>query len=117
MSTRKLIQTVTVTTDEGEERKKFFLEYYVLASETQIDGAAFATYGLEVLKRSNTKHGTLRVEYRKIFDIFSKEKEAVQAALVLAKNTVTPISFRDIIEQFIGTNEFLCEEYEIAAIS
>ena len=117
MSTRKLIQTATVTVDECGERKQFVLEYYVLASETHIDGAAFATYGIEVLKRSHTEFGTLRVEYRKIFDIFCTEKEAIGAALVLAKNTVTPISVRDIIEQFIGTTEFECEEYEIAAIS
>lgn len=116
MSTRKLIQTITVSVDEGEETKRFVLEYYVLARETYVEGTSANTYGIEVLKRSQTPFHTLRVEYRKIFDIFCSEAEAADAALVLARNTVTPISVRDIIEQFIGTSEFECEEYEIAAV-
>lgn len=92
------------------------LEYYTLERETLVDGTGANTYGVEVLKRSSPSSKVLKVEYRKIFDIFCTETEAVEAALILAENTVTPVSLRDIIEQFIGTDEFECEEYEIAAV-
>lgn len=116
MSIRKLIRKVTVSVTECEVAQNFTLEYYVLERETSVDAISANTYGVEVLKRSNPNSKTLKVEYRKVFDIFCTEAEAVEAAIVLAENTVTPVSVCDIIEQFIGTDEFDCEEYEIAAI-
>lgn len=116
MSNRKFFSKVTVTTTDGEVTQNFTLEYYVLERETAIDNMSVNTYGIEVLKRSKTDSGTLRVEYRKVFDIFCTETEAFNAVSVLASNTVTPVSVRDIIEQFIGTDEFECEEYEILAV-
>ena len=116
MSIKKLIRKVTVTVNECEVAQSFTLEYFVLERETFVDGIGSITYGIEVLKRSNPNSKTLKVEYRKIFDIFCTEAEAAEAAFVLAENTVTPVSVCDIIEQFIGTDEFECEEYEVAAI-
>ena len=117
MNTRTKMQTVTVTTDSEGEKKSFTLEYYVLSGDARTDGVSARTYGIEVLKQSRTAYGTLSVEYRKIFDIFCTEQEAMQAAHILARNTVTPVSVHDVIEQMIGTDEITCEEYEIAAIS
>lgn len=114
--TRKLVKKATVTVNEYGAAQSFSLEYYVLERETNVDGTGTNTYGVEVLKRSNPNAKTLKVEYRKIFDIFCTETEAVEAALILAENTVTPVSVCDIIEQFIGTDEFECEEYQVAAI-
>lgn len=116
MSNKKLIRKSTITVNEGEVQERFILEYYVLEREAFVDGTSANTYGIEVLKRSSPNSKTLKVEYRKIFDIFCTEAEAVEAAFILAENTVTPISVCDIIEQFIGTDEFECEEYEIAAV-
>ncbi len=117
MNTRTKMQTVTVTTDSEGEKKCFTLEYYILSGDARTDGVSARTYGIEVLKQSRTAYGTLSVEYRKIFDIFCTEQEAMQAVLLLARNTVTPVSVHDVIEQMIGTDEITCEEYEIAAIS
>ncbi|MBQ7792157.1 MAG: hypothetical protein IJ367_01525 [Clostridia bacterium] len=116
MNARRLVRTVSVSANEEKETKRFVLEYYVLAGSVDIDGACANTYGIEVLKRSHTEFGTLRVEYRKVFDVFCTEAEAESAALMLARNTVTPISVRDVIEQLIGTCEITYEEYEIAAV-
>lgn len=117
MNTRTKIQTVTVQTDSESASGKFTLEYYILSGDSRTDGVFASTYGIEVLKQSKTDFGTLRVEYRKIFDIFCTEQEAIQAACLLAKHTVTPVSLHDIVEQLIGTDEIENEEYEIAAIS
>ncbi len=116
MSIRRLVKKVTVNVDEEGEKQNFVLEYYTLERETSCEGISANTYGIEVLKRSNPTPKTLKVEYRKIFDIFFTEAEAVEAVLVLARNTVTPISVCDVIEQFIGTNEFEYEEYEVMAV-
>ncbi len=116
MSIRKLVQKTTVTVDEGETVQCFVLEYYTLERAEVIDDICANTYGIEVLKRSRPNDSTLRVEYRKIFDIFCTEAEAKEAAFVLAANTVTPVSVCDIIEQFIGTDEITCEEYEVIAV-
>lgn len=116
MSIRKLVRKTTVTVTEQEDAQSFILEYYVLERETFVDGISANTYGVEVLKRSNPDSKVLKVEYRKIFDIFCTEAEAYEAAWILAENTVTPVSVCDIIEQFIGTDEFEWEEYEVAAI-
>ncbi len=116
MDTRKLIRTVSVSAEEEQNTSYFVLEYYVLSGNTDIDGVCANTYGIEVLKRSHTTWGTLRVEYRKVFDVFCTETEATDAACILARNTVTPISVRDVLEQFIGNTDFAREEYEIAAV-
>ena len=116
MNMRKLVRSVSVSVEEQQNTSCFVLEYYVLSSDTDVDGACVNTYGIEVLKRSRTEWGTLRVEYRKVFDVFCTESEAAEAACILARNTVTPIGLRDVLEQFIGNTDFAREEYEIAAV-
>ena len=115
MSIRKQVRKVEVSVAE-EEVRKFILEYCVLEKEVYIEGNREKTYGIEVLKRENTYFGTQRIEYRKIFDIFYTEQEARSVINILAENTVTPTSLYDIVEQFIGTDEIECEEYEILAV-
>ena len=115
MSIRKQIRKVNVNITE-EEARSFVLEYCVLEKEVYIEGMSGKTYGIEVLKREKTSFGTMRIEYRKIFDAFCTEKEAINVINILADNTVTPTSMYDIIEQFIGTDEIECEEYEVLAV-
>lgn len=115
MSIRKAVRKVVVNTEE-EKRRSFILEYYTLEKEIYLEGESHNTYGVEVLKRESTDIGTLRIEYRKVFDIFCTEEEARTAANILADNTVTPVSVRDVIEQFIGTDEIEYEEYEVMAV-
>lgn len=115
MSIRKAVRKVVVNTEE-EKKRKFILEYYTLEKEVYVEGDSHNTYGIEVLKRETTDLGTLKIEYRKVFDIFCTEEEAKGAANILADNTVTPVSVRDIVEQFIGTDEIEYEEYEVMAV-
>ncbi len=111
MSFRKAVRTTTLSIEE--ENREIILEYYILESDISLEGELHRTYGIEVLKREKTTQGTLRVEYRKIFDIFCTYQEAEKALHILADNTVMPVSVYDIIEQFIGTGVIECEEYEI----
>ena len=113
---RKLIQTVSVTAKEEDTTRFFQLEYCVIAKDAYVEGMTTETYGIEILKKEKTKSGTLKVEYRKVFDVFCTQAEAVNCAYLLARNTVTPVSLRDILEQMIGTDSIDCEEYEILAV-
>ena len=115
MSIRKPVRKAIVNV-EGDTNRSFILEYFTLEKETYVEGSAHNTYGVEVLKRERTQGGTVRIEYRKVFDVFCTEDEAINAANILADNTVTPVSLRDIIEQLIGIDEIECEEYEIMAV-
>ena len=115
MSNRKTIRKVVVNITE-EEKRNFILEYSILEKEVYIEGFGSWTYGIEVLKREKTDLGTQRIEYRKIFDIFCTEQEAIDAVNLLADNTVTPVSCHDIVEQLIGTEEIEREEYEVIAV-
>ena len=114
MSIRRQIRKITVKVEEN--RKKFTLEYCTLEKEICLEGAAHKTYGIEVLKQEYTDAGTMRIEYRKIFDIFCTEQEAIATCRLLCDNTVTPVSLKDIIEQLIGTDEIEYEEYEVMAV-
>lgn len=115
MSIRKPIRKAVVNV-EGDIKRSFILEYFTLEKETYVEGESHNTYGVEVLKREKTEFGTLRIEYRKVFDVFCTENDAINAVNLLADNTVTPVSLRDIIEQLIGADEIEYEEYEILAV-
>lgn len=115
MSIRRPVRKAVVNVEEDAKRS-FILEYFTLEKETYVEGESHNTYGVEVLKREKTALGTVRIEYRKVFDVFCTEEEAINAANLLADNTVTPVSLKDIIEQLIGTDEIEYEEYEILAV-
>ncbi len=115
MSIRRPVRKVVVNTEE-EKKRSFVLEYYTLEKETYLEGASHNTYGVEVLKRENTEHGSLKIEYRKVFDVFCTEEQAKAVANILADNTVTPVAVHDVIEQFIGGDEIEYEEYEVIAV-
>ena len=115
MSIRRPVRKAVVNV-EDDVKRSFILEYFTLEKETYVEGQSHNTYGVEVLKRERTELGTVRIEYRKVFDVFCTEDEAINAANLLADNTVTPVSLRDIIEQLIGTDEIEYEEYEILAV-
>ena len=114
MSIRRPVRKITVNVEESQ--RKFVLEYCTLEKEISLEGASHNTYGVEVLKQERTESGTMRIEYRKIFDVFCTEQEAISACILLCDNTVTPVSLKDVIEQLIGTDEIESEEYEIMAV-
>lgn len=105
---RKLVKTVRVTTDEtGEET--FFLDYYILEKEVQVEGLCISRFGLEIYKRAHRKDGTPYAEYRKIFDLFGTESEANEVLHLMARNSVTPISMKEILEDLLGVSDFVGE--------
>ena len=116
MAMRKLYKTVNVASEcEGEERK-FMLDYYILEKEVEIEGFSVNTYGIEICKRGKKENGASYFEYRKIFDIFCTEEETEDVIDKLARNSVTPICMQEVLEDLIGTGDFVSEELLVAAV-
>ncbi len=112
---RQLFKTVTVTTGE-DETKNFFLDYYVLEKKIKIENQYVNRFGIEVYKRARRDDGTPYVEYRKIFDVFGTEAEALEVLDLMARNTVTPISMLEILEDLLGVREFAGEALFVEAV-
>ena len=116
MAMRKLYKTVNVSSECDGEKIKFWLDYYILEKEVQIEGYSVNTYGIEICKRSKRENNSSYFEYRKIFDIFCSEAETVSVIDKLARNSVTPICMQEVLEDLIGTGDFVCEEYLVDAV-
>ncbi|MBR7164632.1 MAG: hypothetical protein IKD21_06670 [Clostridia bacterium] len=112
---RKLVKTVNVATDESGE-ETFFLDYYILEKEVQVEGISISRFGLEIYKRAQRKDGTPYAEYRKVFDVFQTEAEANEVLHLLARNTVTPVSMKEILEDLLGCSDFSGEALLVEAV-
>ena len=112
---RHLYRTVNVTDKEGTE-KSFALDYYVLAKEVEVEQQKAIRYGIEIYKRGRRPGGTAYAEYRKIFDVFATEGEAMEVLDLMANNTVTPISMKDVLEDLLGIEEFAGEALFVEAV-
>ncbi|MBQ2695988.1 MAG: hypothetical protein IJF61_01650 [Clostridia bacterium] len=112
---RKLVKTVQVATDDfGEET--FFLDYYILEKEVTVEGQCVSRFGLEIYKRAKKQDGSAYAEYRKVFDVFQTEAEAQEVLHLLARNTVTPISMKEILEDLLGCSDFAGEVSLVEAV-
>jgi len=112
---RRLITTTTVQKEAGVH-EEFSLDYYVLQKEVIIESHAFERFGIEICKRARRSDGTPYIEYRKIFDLFHSEAEAIEVLKQMARNSVTPISMKDILEDMLGVTEFTGEELYVEAV-
>lgn len=105
---RYLFKTVNVDGVEGEY-EGFSLDYYLLEKEVCIESKCINRFGVEIYKRAKRPDGTAYAEYRKIFDVFHTAEEAMEVLEVMARNTVTPISMKDILEDLLGIADFTGE--------
>lgn len=112
---RYLYRTVNVTDNEATETS-FALDYYVLAKEVEVEEQKVIRYGIEIYKRGRRPAGTAYAEYRKIFDVFATEGEAMEVLDIMANNTVTPISMKDVLEDLLGVEDFAGEALFVEAV-
>ena len=116
MANRKLFRTVSVNSKDDAVNYDFDLEYYILEKEIHLDAIYVNTYGVEICKCQKDSDGVIHKEYRKVFDVFCTKKEAEEILEKLARNTVTPISLLDVLENLIGTGDLINEETSFAAV-
>lgn len=72
---------------------KFLLQYYLTKQEDNI-------YGIEIVKKQQDS----TCESKHIFDILRGKENTLNILHMLFKNQVTPSTFEDVIEDFLGLN-------------
>ncbi|MBE7047787.1 MAG: hypothetical protein E7393_00230 [Ruminococcaceae bacterium] len=112
---RKLFTTVTIQEEEGAQ-ESFSLDYYLLEKEVCVEDVRVNRFGVEIYKKAKRSDGTPYAEYRKIFDVFHTEAEALEVLSMMARNSVTPISMKDVLEDLLGIVEFVDEGLLMEAV-
>lgn len=105
---RRPLETVQVVAENGDSNG-FALDYYILEKEVKIEDRNVKRFGIEIYKRGRRANGTPYIEYRKIFDVFATAEEAAEMLRLMARNTVTPISMQDVLEDMLGVTTFVGE--------
>lgn len=116
MVSRKFYKSICVRCESDLGKREFMLDYFLLEKDVRIEGFALNTYGIEISKREKTSALQNYTEYRRVYDIFCTEAEAVAALKKLCENTVTPVSLLDVLEDMIGVGELVNEERLVRAI-
>ncbi|MBE7042408.1 MAG: hypothetical protein E7399_02820 [Ruminococcaceae bacterium] len=102
---RKLCETVKVDLPQGD----CCLEYYLIKNSVLNlpPRIHLFTYGVEIIKRSCDNGEVL--ETKMISDVCCSVIRMNNMISVLARNTVTPMSLHDVIEDFLTEAEALVE--------
>lgn len=94
---RQLYATKTVT----DADRTFALDYYIVEDEMPLsDSMGILTYGIEIVKRSQTQ-----VEAARASLLFSAADAAENFAEVLLANLVFPVSLAGIVEDMLAGQE------------
>lgn len=83
---------------EGLNNNPIRLEYYKIYNN--MEPKNIKPYGIGIIK-TYCSDMEVNIEKREFNNIFSKEKEADNMLDLLIKNEVTPITLRDILEDFV----------------
>ena len=77
------------------------LEYYLNEEYLCEQFSDLKRYGITIVKTSEYPDKKKTEECKTINDIFYKKDDACKFLDILIKNTVTPLSFRDVVEEYI----------------
>lgn len=91
-------QTTLYTRISMSEMPEIVLEYYLI---TESVSPASKSYGVKIRKLHNCSESGQLSETQQINGIFSEKHDAESFLKYIAKHEVTPISFRDVTEDYI----------------
>ncbi len=77
------------------------LEYYLNEEYLCEQFSDLKRYGITIVKTSVYSDMKKTEESKTINDIFYKKEDACNFLDILIKNTVTPLSFQDVVEEYI----------------
>ena len=89
--------------------RNFRMEYHILESTIEHEGEIIDVYGVEIVKKQR-KNGVLTVENGAIENICVSKEKICDFIVTLAKNLVTPITLRDIVEDMIVEGRLATDE-------
>ena len=95
---------------EGDEGKRFRLEYYLLEKSVMVGGFGISTFGVEVIKRTRIGQADAGMEGCRIYDVFRSRTESLEVLQKLARNAVTPVSLLDVLHDLTGVGDLVNED-------
>lgn len=77
------------------------LEYYMIIEEISEEFSQLKSYGVKVNKTTYSPGGRKTAEMKQINGIFYRRDDAEEFLDCIMRNTVTPVSLRDVTEDYI----------------
>lgn len=81
--------------------KNTVLEYYLISEDISEDYSGLKSYGVKINKVSRFAGGGKTVDMKQINNIFCRKKDAEEFLDCIVRNLVTPISLRDVAEDYV----------------
>lgn len=77
------------------------LEYYLIPEKISEAYCDLVSYGVKVKKTSYFEGGGKTVETKQINNVFYRKNEAEEFIKLILRNSVTPVTLRDVVEDYI----------------
>lgn len=77
------------------------LEYYLIEENISRDYCDLMCYGIKIKKTVYFEGGGKNVEINQINNVFYRKNEAEDFIKLILKNSVTPTTLRDVVEDYI----------------
>ncbi len=77
------------------------MEYYIISEDISEKYSDLQSYGIKIVKTSCNEGGGKVSESKEIDNIFYRRDDVERFADVLIRNTVTPMSLMDVVEDYI----------------
>lgn len=78
------------------------LEYYLIPENISKAYCDLMCYGVKVKKTTYSDGGGKTVETKQINNVFYRKNEAEEFIRLILKNSVTPVTLRDVVEDYIA---------------
>lgn len=91
-------KTLTV---ENERYYEMDLQYYLVEEEVPAEFCMLLGYGVEIRKIARFADGHTETECKRISNLFWNRPEAEAFVKKVAKNTVTPIGLKNVVEDCV----------------
>lgn len=85
------------------------LTYYLLTDSVSEEYCDLKVYGVEIDKVAEKKNGKRDCEKKIIKDLFFRKNEAMDFLEKIARNKVTPMGLKYVVNEYIGEQIQVCE--------
>ncbi len=87
---------------DNERYYKMVLSYYLIEEEIAVEYCELKSYGVEIRKAAHFADAHTEKECKRISNLFFNREEAERFLERIAKNKVTPIGLKDVVEDYAG---------------
>ncbi len=77
------------------------LAYYIIPENISVDYCDLMCYGVKIKKTTYFEGGGKTVETKQINNVFYRRKDAEEFIDLIMRNSVTPTTLRDVVEDYI----------------